>query len=81
MSTLEVWILIMLIVGVIASNLAVLKYSAKFKLPQFGQHDKKARSDNSQHPPTGEQETVDIQARDTDVNTTSNDTSADKAPK
>ncbi|GIU14286.1 DUF2897 family protein [Shewanella glacialipiscicola] len=40
MSTLEVWILIILILGVIASNLAALKYSAKFKLPQFGQHDK-----------------------------------------
>ena len=40
MSTLEVWIIIILIVGVIASNLAALKYSAKFKLPQFGQHGK-----------------------------------------
>lgn len=40
MSTLEVWIIIILIVGVIASNLAALKYSAKFKLPQFGQHSK-----------------------------------------
>ncbi|PIW60529.1 DUF2897 family protein [Shewanella sp. CG12_big_fil_rev_8_21_14_0_65_47_15] len=40
MSTLEVWIIIILILGVIASNLAALKYSAKFKLPQFGQHDK-----------------------------------------
>lgn len=41
MSTLEVWIIIILILGVIVSNLAALKYSAKFKLPQFGQHDKK----------------------------------------
>lgn len=40
MSTLEVWIIIILVIGVIASNLAALKYSAKFKLPQFGQHDK-----------------------------------------
>ncbi|MGL5048965.1 MAG: DUF2897 family protein [Shewanella sp.] len=40
MSTLEVWIIIILVVGVIVSNLAVLKYSVKFKLPQFGQHDK-----------------------------------------
>ncbi|MFV0596686.1 DUF2897 family protein [Shewanella sp.] len=40
MSSLEVWIIIILVVGVIASNLAALKYSAKFKLPQFGQHDK-----------------------------------------
>ena len=40
MSTLEVWIIIILVIGVIASNLAALKYSAKFKLPQFGQHNK-----------------------------------------
>lgn len=40
MSTLEVWIIIILVVGVIASNLAALKYSVKFKLPQFGQHSK-----------------------------------------
>ncbi|WP_394132756.1 DUF2897 family protein [Shewanella maritima] len=33
---LEVWLIIILVVGVIASNLAVLKYSAKFKMPQFG---------------------------------------------
>lgn len=36
MSTFEVWIIIILVIGVIASNLAVLKYSAKFKMPQFG---------------------------------------------
>ncbi|MGS0682004.1 DUF2897 family protein [Shewanella sp. 125m-7] len=36
MSNLEVGLLILLIVGVIASNLAVLKYSAKFKMTQFG---------------------------------------------
>ncbi len=49
MSTLEVWIIIILIVGVIASNLAALKYSAKFKLPQFGQHgkDKQIKSDTA----------------------------------
>ncbi len=35
MSTLEVWIIIILVIGVILSNLAVLKYSTKFKLPQF----------------------------------------------
>ncbi|MGL4223316.1 MAG: DUF2897 family protein [Shewanella sp.] len=40
MSDLEVWIIIILVIGVVASNLAALKYSAKFKLPQFGQHDK-----------------------------------------
>ncbi|MBQ4888981.1 DUF2897 family protein [Shewanella sp. MMG014] len=36
LSGLEVWIIIILVVGIIASNLAVLKYSAKFKMPQFG---------------------------------------------
>lgn len=40
MSTLETWLIILLILGVIASNLAVLKYSSKFKLSQFGQHNK-----------------------------------------
>ena len=32
----EVWLIIALVIGVIASNIAVLKYSAKFKMPQFG---------------------------------------------
>ncbi|WP_418357007.1 MULTISPECIES: DUF2897 family protein [Shewanella] len=32
----EVWLIIILVLGVIASNIAVLKYSAKFKMPQFG---------------------------------------------
>ena len=36
MSTLEAWLIIILVLGVIASNIAVLKYSAKFKMPQFG---------------------------------------------
>ncbi len=40
MSSLEVWLIIILVIGVIASNLAVLKYSAKFKMPQFGQQSK-----------------------------------------
>jgi hypothetical protein len=34
----EVWLIIILVIGVIASNIAVLKYSAKFKMPQFGEH-------------------------------------------
>ncbi|MGX9460230.1 DUF2897 family protein [Shewanella sp. A14] len=33
----EVWLIIILVIGVIASNIAVLKYSAKFKMPQFGE--------------------------------------------
>lgn len=36
MSNLEVWLIILLVIGVIFSNIAVLKYSAKFKMPQFG---------------------------------------------
>ncbi|WP_240778681.1 DUF2897 family protein [Shewanella sp. SNU WT4] len=36
MSDLEVILIIALVIGVIASNLAVLKYSAKFKMTQFG---------------------------------------------
>ncbi|MCL2919091.1 DUF2897 family protein [Shewanella litorisediminis] len=36
MSNLEVWLIILLVIGVILSNIAVLKYSAKFKMPQFG---------------------------------------------
>ena len=36
MSDLEIGLLILLVVGIIASNLAVLKYSAKFKMTQFG---------------------------------------------
>ncbi|MFQ6371031.1 DUF2897 family protein [Shewanella sp. YIC-542] len=32
----EVWLIILLVIGVIFSNLAVLKYSSKFKLPPFG---------------------------------------------
>ncbi|MCG9696776.1 DUF2897 family protein [Shewanella sp. Isolate11] len=39
MSDLEVWLIIILVIGVIASNIAVLKYSAKFKMPQFGKDD------------------------------------------
>ncbi len=44
MSTLEVVLIIALVIGVIFSNLAVLKYSAKFKMPQFGDPNKKADS-------------------------------------
>lgn len=45
MSNFEVGLIIALVIGVIVSNLAVLKYSARFKLPQFGQQDpnKKAK--------------------------------------
>ncbi|MBL4814578.1 MAG: DUF2897 family protein [Shewanella sp.] len=40
MSDLETWLIIILVIGVIASNLAVLKYSAKFKMTQFGKNTK-----------------------------------------
>ncbi|MBB1440904.1 DUF2897 family protein [Shewanella sp. SG41-4] len=40
----EVWLIIILVIGVIASNIAVLKYSAKFKMPQFGEHKNQAQS-------------------------------------
>lgn len=41
MSNLEAWIIVILVLGVIVSNLAALRYSAKFKLPQFGQQDQR----------------------------------------
>lgn len=44
MSDLEVGLIILLVIGVIASNLAVLKYSAKYKMPQFGKDQKKPSS-------------------------------------
>ncbi len=40
MSDLETWLIIILVIGVIASNLAVLKYSAKYKMTQFGKDNK-----------------------------------------
>ncbi|ABV37034.1 conserved hypothetical protein [Shewanella sediminis HAW-EB3] len=40
MSDLETWLIIILVIGVIASNLAVLKYSTKYKMPQFGKDHK-----------------------------------------
>ncbi|ABZ76876.1 conserved hypothetical protein [Shewanella halifaxensis HAW-EB4] len=47
MSDLEVGLLILLVLGVIASNLAVLKYSAKHKMTQFGKnHHGKKLSEN-----------------------------------
>ena len=49
MNDFEAWIIIILVVGIIASNLAVLKYSAKFKMPQFG--DQKPKTDASKETP------------------------------
>ena len=42
MSNWEVILIIALVIGVIVSNLAVLKYSAKFKMPHFGDQNKKS---------------------------------------
>ena len=46
MSSLEVWLIIILVLGVIASNLAVLKYSSKFKMTQFGKPQHKPQVKN-----------------------------------
>lgn len=50
MSDLEVGLIILLVIGVIASNLAVLKYSAKYKMPQFGKDQKKTSSSKAPEP-------------------------------
>lgn len=52
MNDLETWLIIILVLGVIVSNLAVLKYSTKFKMTQFGKSDKKptSNSDKSDQP-------------------------------
>jgi hypothetical protein len=47
MSSIEAWLIIILVLGVIASNIAVLKYSAKFKMPQFGKPEDKPTSKNN----------------------------------
>ncbi|MCU8002710.1 MAG: DUF2897 family protein [Shewanella sp.] len=77
MSTLEVWIIIILIVGVIASNLAALKYSAKFKLPQFGQHGK----DKQIKPGTTEPSAAENDADDASSKPSSADSEPNKADK
>lgn len=51
----EVWIIIGLVVGVIASNLAVLKHTAKFKMPHLGDH--KGKSIKSADDENEQQET------------------------
>ena len=58
MSDLEVGLLILLVIGVIASNLAVLKYSAKYKMTQFGKHHRdKKHSAKDAKDPSGEDAT------------------------
>jgi len=64
----EVWIIIILVIGVIASNIAVLKYSAKFKMPQFGEH--KDKSLNSDKKDSSAQSSADTKAKDNKDNHT-----------
>nr|WP_220765207.1 MULTISPECIES: DUF2897 family protein [unclassified Shewanella] len=66
MSDLEVGLLILLVLGVIASNLAVLKYSAKHKMTHFGKnhHGKKqpatdAKDNNSDNANSDDKQTDD----------------------
>ncbi|MCL1143164.1 DUF2897 family protein [Shewanella gaetbuli] len=63
LSGFEVWIIIILVVGVIASNLAVLKYSAKFKMPHLGDHKDKS---------IGAEETDSTEAKKADSGSDSN---------
>lgn len=51
MSDIEAILIILLIIGVIFSNLAVLKYSAKFKMPQFGDKNKHGKKPTDNSPP------------------------------
>lgn len=48
MSNWEVGLLILLVLGVIASNLAVLKYSAKFKFPSQSELNRKWQASEDQ---------------------------------
>ncbi|NRD74167.1 DUF2897 family protein [Shewanella sp. VB17] len=43
MPDLETWLIIILILGVVVSNLAVLKYHAKMKMSHFGQEHKQIK--------------------------------------
>ncbi|WP_299007777.1 DUF2897 family protein [uncultured Shewanella sp.] len=44
MSTIETWFIIILILGIIASNLLILKYSAKYKFTQLDKNHKKTQN-------------------------------------
>ncbi|MGI2258380.1 DUF2897 family protein [Shewanella sp. GXUN23E] len=55
MSDWEALLLVLLIVGIIASNLVVLKHTARFKMHQFGDHkDKSIKSDNKDKQDAGQ---------------------------
>ncbi|WP_417762615.1 DUF2897 family protein [Shewanella sp.] len=56
MSDIEAIIIILLIIGVIFSNLAVLKYSAKFKMPQFGAKDKHGKKPTDNRSPDDDED-------------------------
>lgn len=65
MSDLEVGLLILLVLGVIGSNLAVLKYSAKHKMTHFGKdHHKREKSELKDQPASAD--TKPSQAEDKD---------------
>jgi hypothetical protein len=66
MSSIEAWLIIILVLGVIASNLAVLKYSAKFKMPQFGKPGEKPASQSDSE---SESEKTDAEASNQDTST------------
>lgn len=72
LSGFEVWIIIGLVLGVIASNLAILKYSAKFKMPHLGDHKDKSiapgkNEDNNGDEHQGENIGAEKNASSTDV--------------
>ena len=77
MSDLETWLIIILVIGVIASNLAVLKYSAKFKMNQFGKDTK--LSARAKKPADAKENTTPSDPSST--NATSKTESEDKAEK
>ncbi|MBW8184773.1 DUF2897 family protein [Shewanella nanhaiensis] len=76
MTDLETWLIIILVVGVIASNLAVLKYSAKFKMTQFGKDHKK--SANSHDDAQGKQSSDSQQDKQTDPEKKQSNTASKK---
>jgi cytoskeletal protein RodZ len=73
MSSIEAWLIIILVLGVIASNIAVLKYSAKFKMPQFGKPGEKPASksgSDSDSESESQSETTDAEDSNQDTSTT-----------
>ncbi len=64
MSDWETVLLIILVVGIIASNLVVLKHTAKFKMHQFGNHkDKSVKTKDKRSEDKAEQDKPESQTR------------------